>query len=167
MDAVQLMPDHVWKAAPGCRILVIDGGAVRLDFPGDWIAFPTARHIALIDRLPPATRFTVGVSWRRLSHAMAAVPLDYLLSEILIGEQREVIRRGDIHRTFRFPLEIAWIQLRLVEGCTRCTQAVILFDFQPNDELAVFDVWETLLSTLVVGDYIQDHVRGRRRESRG
>ena len=47
------------------------------------------------------------------------------------------------------------------------TQAVIVFDFHSEDEASLSSVWQTLLDTLVIGDYIADPTTGRRRMKRG
>src|SRR5438034_10691683 len=105
--------DHGWKAAPGCRILVIDGGAVRFDFPREWIVHSGANQVLLIDRHPPNDRSYIGLRWRRLSAAETAVPLPFLVENSTLAEQRRVIHRGEIVRIFRLPLEVAWVQLRV------------------------------------------------------
>jgi hypothetical protein len=180
MRVTELSANHVWKAAPGCRILVIDGGAVRFDIPRDWVILPRANTVLLFDQSPPDTRYSLGLSWHRTPLDMISVPLPYLLSEGVLTEMRRVLERSEIQRIERPPLQLAWIQLRVfdesdqLESCTRmcvarsgCTQAVILLEFRPEDEIPVFSVWQTLLSTLAVGDYIADPTTGRRREQRG
>ena len=49
MRVVQLQSGHHWKASPGCRILLIDSGAVRFDYPSKWVVRPTAKYVFLID----------------------------------------------------------------------------------------------------------------------
>jgi hypothetical protein len=106
------------------------------------------------------------------------VPVGYLVANSSAAELRPIVSRGDVIRIFRPPLEAAWIQLRVIdagrERCTRlclarggCTQALILSEFQPADELAFFNVWETMMKTLAVGDYIADPATGHRYEKRG
>ena len=34
--AYPLEPGHGWRARPGHRILIVDNGAVRFDFPKEW-----------------------------------------------------------------------------------------------------------------------------------
>ena len=179
MQAIQLNPSHVWKAAPQHKILVIDGGAVRFDFPRDWVVLPRARHVCLFDQLP-SYRCALAISWRHVPPETAALSVGYLMNQTYSAELRPILHRGEVIRYFNIPLEAAWIQLRVMdleerrEALTRmciaragCTQALILFDFWPEDELKLFDAWETVLRTLVVGDYIEDPTTGHRREKRG
>src|ERR1051326_8345246 len=45
------LPDaHGWTARPGNKILVLDRGAVVLEFPGDWFVSPGATQVNIRDR---------------------------------------------------------------------------------------------------------------------
>jgi hypothetical protein len=180
MYAVQLNPGHGWKAAPGCRILVIDGGAVRLDFPVNWTVISTPKYVVLVDRAPPHNRALLAVAWRQFPPSAAGIPLAPLLSEAAGAECREVLHRGESVSVIRPPLEAAWIELRVAdpvhkrEMLTRiclaradCTQALLIFDLWPEDELSLHSVWTTFLATLTVGDYMDDPTTGQRRAQRG
>jgi hypothetical protein len=173
---------HRWRAKPGCRILVMGGGAVRFDFPKDWIASVASQYIRLVDREPPHDKCGLMLSWRQISARIAAVPMDYLVREITISEfeTRPIVRRTPVIPVFRPPLEAAWRQMHFIddrrrrEGCTRvclarggCTWATIVFDFWPEDEIRLHSAWTTILETLAVGDYIDDPLTGQRREKRG
>jgi len=180
MYAVQLNPGHGWKAAPGCRILVIDGGAVRFDFPADWTVVSTPKYVVLVDQAPPHNRTLLAVAWRRFPITAWGIPLLPLVSEAAMAESREVLHRDEPMSFIRPPVEGAWIQMRVAdpvhqrEMLTRiclaradCTQALMIFDFWPEDESTLHSVWTTLLATLTVGDYIDDPRTGRRRAQRG
>jgi hypothetical protein len=180
VDVFQLAPNHVWKAAPGCRILVVDNGGVRCDIPREWIVYSPGRHVFLIDRFPPDNRCMVAISCRRISSEVMAISLFYILEEWIKGEDRQVLERSESFRFHRWPLEAAWLQLRVIdpnigrERITRIcvaradrTQALIVFDFQAEDELSMDGAWNTLLDTLAVGDYITDPTTGRKRMKRG
>lgn len=169
-----------WKARPGCRILVKDGGAVRFDFPRDWIACADSQCVRIIDREPPFDTCGLIVATRLMSHRMAAFSIGDLLKEITAPEVRRTLHRGPIIRILRPPLEAAWIEIHYHdpilgrEAVTRvclarggCTLATLVFDFSPEHELDLHAAWTTLLETLTVGDYIEDPVTGRKREQRG
>jgi len=77
-------------------------------------------------------------------------------------------------------MEAAWIQMQFhnpADGrntCSRvclaragCTLAIIVFDSLPEDELALYGIWNRFLETLMVGEYFADPVTGRRREQWG
>jgi hypothetical protein len=180
MEVLQLDPSHTWKAAPGCRILVVDGGAVRLDFPAQWTVISTPRYVCVTDRCPPDHRTMMAISWRRTPIGAAGISLTLLLKEAAAAETRPVLDRKNPCSFFRPPLEVTWTEMRVldsersIEICTRLclaradsTQALLMFDFRPEDELTVFPVWDTLLATLSVGDYLEDPASGSKRAKRG
>jgi hypothetical protein len=179
---VQNELDSKWKARPGYRILVIDRGAVRFDFPNSWIAGIDSKYVRIIDREPPDDRCGVMVSCRRISLRVTEMPMMELLREVTSEnlEDRPTKSRGPIIGVYRPPLEAAWRQMRFIdrlqqrEACTRVclarggrTLATIVFDFWPEDELSLHEAWMVLLQTLTVGDYLEDPASGRRREKRG
>jgi hypothetical protein len=178
--AIQLEPGHSWKAAPGCRILIVDGGAVRFDYPAEWVVRPTPKYVFVIDRYPPDDRCLLAVSWRRIPIRALGVSTAVLLDRLAPPETRPADCRGQTLRLYRPPLEVAWTETRFVEPiygsdvCTRicvaradCTQAIFLLDYRPGTEAMVDVVWKTLLDTLVIGDYIDDIGTGARHAKRG
>src|SRR5262249_36211727 len=75
MDVLSLSANHVWKATPGCRILVVDSGAVRFDYPADWIVRSGTKQMLLLDRYPRHEPSYIGLRWRRISLAEASLPV--------------------------------------------------------------------------------------------
>jgi hypothetical protein len=173
---------NTWKARPGYRILIMDCGAVRFDFPNDWLARVDSEYVRIIDREPPNDRCGLMVSSRQLSLRMADFPIRQLLQEVTNSHsvERPIVYRESVICHFRPPLEAAWRQMRFVdpfrrrEACTRVclarggrTLATVVFDFWPEDEKRLHEPWTTFLDTLAVGDYLEDPITGRRRERRG
>jgi hypothetical protein len=180
MHAIQLQSGHLWKAAPGCHILLIDSGAVRFDYPKGWVVRPTLKYVFVIDHFPPDDHCLLAVSWRRIPIRALTLSTSGLLDRLAPAETRPSDNRGDTVRLFRPPLEAAWTETRFIEPlygaevCTRlcvaradCTQAILLLDYRPGSESAVDAVWKTLLDTLVIGDYIEDPQTARKRAKRG
>jgi hypothetical protein len=180
MDVFQLAPNHVWKAAPGCRILVVDSGGVRCDIPYEWIVYSPRRHVFVLDRFPPNNRSLLAISCKRVPPEVMAFPLLSILEEWINGEDRPVLSRSEVVSIHRWPLEAAWLELRVAdpefnrEKPTRVcvaradlTQAVLVFDFQPDAGAAADSAWQTVMETLAVGDYIADPTTGRKRMIRG
>lgn len=160
----------------------MDHGAVRFDFPKDWIASLDSRYIRIVDREPPDTQCSLMVSCRNILPTVAGFPIRQLLSEVTSddGSDRQILERGPVFTLFRLPVEAAWRQMRFIDPLrfqkaeTRIclarggrTLATIVFDFWAKDELRFHDMWTVLLETLSVGDYIDDAATGRRREQRG
>jgi hypothetical protein len=181
MDVFQLAPNHVWKARPGCRILIVDNGGLRCDIPSEWIVYSPRTHVFAIDRFPPDNRCLMAISCRRVSSEVMALPLGVILEEWVIAEDRRVVEQSHPLTFYRWPLQAAWLQLRVTvsqppqdDKITRIcvaradrTQALIILDFHAADEPGVDSAWQTLMDTLVIGDYIADPVTGRRRMRRG
>lgn len=183
MKAFVIHPDPrgTWKAQPGYRILVMDQGAVRFDFPENWIAGVDSKYIRIVDREPPHSLCSLLVSSRTISPGVACFPIRELLREVTNEDDtnRRILERGPIVTFFRQPMEAAWRQMRFVDPLqhdarTRVclarggrTLATIVFDFWAKDELQFHEMWTTLLETLAVGDYIEDPASGQKREQRG
>jgi hypothetical protein len=184
VNAFVIHPDQrgTWKARPGYRILIMDQGAVRLDFPKDWLAGLDSKYVRIIDREPPDDRCSLLVSSRTISPRVAGYPIRELLQEVTREDegQRRILDRGPIVTLFRQPMEAAWRQMRFVDPLLRqdaqtrvClarggrTLATIVFDFWAKDEVRLHEMWTTLIETLAVGDYIEDPNTGRKREQRG
>lgn len=184
VKAFVIHPDRrgTWKARPGYRILIMDQGALRLDFPKDWPASLDAKYVRIVDREPPDDRCSVLVSCRTISPSVAGYPIRELLQEVTREDEslRRIIERGPIVTLSRQPMEAAWRQMRFVDPLQRqdaqtrvClarggrTLATIVFDFWAKDEVRLHEMWTTLIETLAVGDYIEDPATGRKREQRG
>src|SRR6516164_2063270 len=114
VNAFVIHPDHrgTWKARPGYRILIMDQGAVRLDFPKDWLAGLDSKYIRIVDREPPDDRCSLLVSCRTISSIVAGFPVRELLQEVTAEDSRDrrVLERGPITTLFRQPMEGAWRQ---------------------------------------------------------
>jgi hypothetical protein len=180
VHAYQLEPGHEWKARPGHRILIVDNGAVRFDFPREWSLCSQPGFACLLDGTILDYSCAVTVSARRIPVSVAGFSLEPYLLEIAKMDDLEDASCSDAVRIFRPPLEAGWVEWRFADPVQRCearkriciarsgcTRAVITFDFWPEDELRHFWAWNTILETLVVGDYIEDPATGRRREQRG
>jgi len=178
--AIELQSGHTWKATPGCRILLIDSGAVRFDYPAEWVVRPTTKYVFVIDRHPPDDRCLLVVSWRRIPFRALSIPTAALLDRLAPLETRPPDHRGDTLHVLRPPLEAAWTETRFIEPiygndvCTRMcvaradrTQAVLLLDYREGNEIVIDAAWKTLLDTLVIGEYIEDIRTGRKRAKRG
>ena len=180
MQVTSLDSIPAWKAAPGYRTLAVDGGALRFECPARWMVAPTSRYVCVADRCPPEERCLMALSWRRVTAEATILSIPDLIADLSTANIRPNARRGPITRALRPPLELAWTEIRFTdpvkrrEACTRlclarsgCTQALTVFNFWPEDSMALFGVWNNFLKTLVVGETIADPVSGRRRERWG
>lgn len=137
-------------------------------------------YVCVADQRPPEHRCLLALSWRLIPTEAIILSIPELLADLADANIRSGARRGPVTRVFRPPLELAWTELHYVdpiacrEAHTRlclarsgCTQALAVFDFWPEDSAALFEVWNTFLKTVTVGENIADVSSGRRREQWG
>jgi hypothetical protein len=180
IEALQLVPNHIWKARPGNLILCVDRGAVRFEYPKDWILYSGSECVCLLDGMFEKFTCVLAVAARRTSIGSSVIPLTLYMNEICRPDRPEVMSCGDVVWIFRPPLEAAWFETSFLDPIERrearrrvciaragCTRTIITFDFRPDDELRHYSAWSTVMETLVVGEYIEDPETGRRREKRG
>lgn len=180
IQALEVHPGHQWKAKPGHRILIINNGAVRFDFPTEWNLYSGSECACLLDGSVCDYTCALTVSAKQIPITVAGISLGLYLREITQTANLEDTSCTDPVRIFRPPLEAGWVEWRFTDPTGRrevrkrvciaragCTRAVITFDFWPEHELSHFYSWNTILETLAVGDYIEDPLTGRRREKRG
>lgn len=175
----ELPEGHGWSARPGHKILVLDRGAVLLEYPRDWHVEPGPGQIDLRDReTVQESTCVLAVSYLRLPPLdWRDLPLSELLSHAVDGNERDLIAAGPVTETARDDLEIAWIEQRVVDpGENResrsrtCLvrgknlQCLITFDFWPEDEARVSPVWDDVLESVKLGVEVEDPTRGRRIE---
>ena len=94
----------------------MDNGGVRCDIPREWIVYSPWRHVFVIDQFPPGNRCLVAISCKRVSSRVMAIPLLYILDEWVLGEDRKVLERSEPARFRRWPLEAAWLRLRVMDA---------------------------------------------------
>ncbi|MGH2562316.1 MAG: hypothetical protein ACRDJH_24920 [Thermomicrobiales bacterium] len=176
-DRTFRLPDnHGWRAKAGNRIFVADRGAIRFDFPANWIFEPGTSSAKFFDRQPPDDQCTLevshwlfppGIDWTDL-------PLDKLLVDAMGEPDTEEIGRGEIKRRKRGDLEYVWIETRFIdkrearEACARTCVArgsnvatLISFYFWPEDYTRLDPIWREVLRSLQLGQYIEDPLRHR------
>jgi hypothetical protein len=174
-ETLKLRDRHYWTAQPNCRVFVADRGAVRFDFPQDWVIVPDSDSIKLHDKPPPDDDCVLAVSYLRLP------PIDWSgLSLVTLVEQtskhdtRPVYQWDEIIEDRRGDLEIAWRQMRFIDPTEkrealslfclarrRQVQALITFDFWETDRQRCEAVWQTVLKSLELDEFIQDPTVGR------
>jgi hypothetical protein len=171
----KLRDHHYWSAQPDCNVFVADRGAVRFDYPRDWVIVPDPDSIKIHDKQPPDDDCVLAVSYLRLPPVdWSGLPLSLLVEKSSEGDSRPIYERGAIHELRRGDLEIAWREMRFVDpgekrearslfclGRRGQIQALITFDFWETDSERCRKVWETVLKSLELGEYIQDPTVGR------
>ncbi len=178
-EVYELPEGHSWTARPGCNVLVLDRGAVVLEYPRDWFVQPGAEQTDIRDRASPDNSTCVlAVSYLRLPAADGSgLPLRELLLTAAQGEECERIGSGAMIEARHGDLDIAWTELRVVDARERrearrrlClarsdgVQCLISFDFWPEDEARLQTMWESVLDSLKLNARVEDPTRGKRIE---
>jgi hypothetical protein len=173
-DELTLRGDHTWRAAPGCRIFVADRGAVRFDFPQDWVVIPDSDSIKLYDKAPPNDDCVLAVSYMRLPPMdWEGLPLASLVEAANKGDKRPIYEYGRIREQRKGALAIAWREMCFVDPAGKrdarsrfCLaregqiQAMITFEFWADNAKKCSQVWDKVLETLRLGEKIEDPTRG-------
>jgi hypothetical protein len=174
-NRLRLKADHQWKARPDHKIFVADRGAVRFDIPETWVVVPESDCVRLYDKQPPDDDCTLGVSYLRLPPMdWSELPLKKLLEEAVKETEREVIWTGEIVELRRADLEIVWREMHFIDaqerreaisrvclGRRKLIQSLITFDFWLTDLDWCNPVWEEVLASLTLAEYVSDPTTGK------
>lgn len=171
-----LPANHGWKTKPGYKIFVADRGAVRFDFPQDWVVVPEKSSIALHDRRPPDDDCVLKVSVMRLPPIQGGwgqLPLEHLVRGVVRNDSRDATGGEEITTVRRDGVELAWAKLRFIDpvqnrpALSRCClararsiQPLITMDFWESDRDKFAAVWDEVLRSLQIGVPFGDPRRG-------
>jgi len=175
---IDLFEEHGWSARPGHRILVLDRGAVRLEYPETWVVRASGDCIRVYDRTPPDDDCVLGVSYLRLLRDVdwSSLPLSQLLAAALGSDPRRFHRQDPVLDESRIDTDLAWRQCSfrdasqqereaLARICiARCppVQALLTFDFWLSDLERCDEVWNGVLASLRLGEWVEDPRAGPR-----
>ncbi len=171
---LRLTRNHGWKAAPGHKILVLDRGAVRVDYPASWFMEMTDDCIKLHDRKPPDDDFAFGFSYHRWpTMAAAQIPVANLVRSGMEGDPRAFTSVSEAVTEMRIDTALAWADGYFIdpigrrEACGRfCIarrtgiQALITLDFWVSDRAMCDEHWRAILASLQVARWIEDIDKG-------
>lgn len=173
-ESYELEGGHGWEAAPGHRVFVGGGGAVRFDVPADWVLKPDAESFKFYDAEPEKADTRLEVSWFGVTRACwAAFPVEPLVREIVADDYRPISSVGEVCALTRAGLRLAWVEFRFRdpaedrEACSRVLVAVgataqccITMDYWPENAGRVSPVWDTVMKTLGLGVRVIDAAAG-------
>jgi len=172
---LRLDDDHAWKARPGYNIFVADRGAVKLEFPEDWVVIPGDDSIRFHDRQPPDDDCTMQLSVFHLPPQVdwSGLSLSMLVGELIRKDSRGVLERGEVVEVKRPGVDLAWAEVRFLDPTegrvaysrtclarSGTIQPLITFDFWADDAPRCIPVWEAVLDSLQLGLVIDDPTRG-------
>ena len=173
-DELRLRSRHGWRARPGCKIFVADRGAVRFDYPEDWVVRPDNDSVNLYDQEPPDDDSRLTVSYVRLPPVdWSGLPVTALVEAGMRGDERAIQMWGPIREARRDDLELAWREVTFLDPAARrearsrvciarrsTLQCLMTFDFWASDLERCDAAWETVLDTLQLDEFIADPTRG-------
>ncbi len=176
-QTLKLKDKHLWRARPGNRILVLDRGAVRFDIPGGWVLKMDAESVKVLDREPPADDCRIEVSFRRLPDGdFSTFPIATTLRDLVEksdDEIRELVPVGKVIEITRHDLRAAWAEYDFIDPVehrpahTRTLLAIgggiwcfVTMDFWMDDGKRVRPVWDEVVRTLRLGNYVSDPTTG-------
>ena len=169
---LKLKAKHTWKSKPGYSICVLDRGAVRFDYPGNWVVKPDEGAVHLHDREPSVESCDLGVS---IFHVPGEATKDLPLGELLMGSlggDREPYQQSEIRHLQRGDIEISWLEQRytdpdykrdarfrvaLARGTVIC---LITMNYWANRASGLERVWDEVLRSLDMGLQVSDPTAG-------
>ena len=173
---------HRWQARKGNKIFVADRGAVQFEYPGDWVPSPGEHSFCFYDKPEPDDDIRLECSMIRMppikDDDWSGLPLsDLLENTVLTSDERGVTRTGRNRRLRRPNLEAEWLEVdffdssqdrwaksRMCLARGNGIQAFITMDYWPEDAPTVRKVWDDVLRSLKLGEYISNPFRGPQRK---
>lgn len=173
-DVIELADHHGWKAKPGHQIVVLDRGAVRLDYPAGWVVRADDDSLKIYDKEPPDDDCVLAVSYHRWPRLPPpGLPVADLVRSSFESDPRSFVALDPIVAETRIDLELAWGQGRFLDEATRreaygrlCLarregiQALLTYDFWVSDLERCDAIWQDVLGSLEVAQWIEDPAVG-------
>ncbi|HLX65275.1 MAG TPA: hypothetical protein VKX17_28660 [Planctomycetota bacterium] len=166
----KLKPNHGWTAKPGNNIFAADRGALKFEFPSSWLIKPGKDgEIQFRDKPEPDDNATLAASVNYLNDRIdwSGVPLLEMIRDLAKHDKRKPFFIGDAIEIRKRHLHAAWTEIhfmdpnekreahgRMCVAVQSNVQVLITFDFWHSDRERMIPVWNDVMETLVVGDYI-------------
>ena len=169
-----LRSDHSWESEEGYKIFVADRGAVRFDFPKDWIVKFKEKSVSFHDLEPTDDTGALEMSFNRLpTNDWTTFPLKEALQQILDDDERAITHKSKVTSTNRDGMKLVWADIqyidatekrpatsRILVGIGGNVQVLFTFDYWTEGEEQMREVWEAMLRSLRLGLFIPDPTRG-------
>jgi hypothetical protein len=173
---LKLPKKHGWHAKPGYKIFVADRGAVRFDFPDEWVVVPGSDSIKFHDKEPPDDDCTLALSVKRLPPPVdwSLMKLPEVIKMLIEEDTRGVTLRGEIIDIHRTDLDLAWAEVGFIDPNEKrparsrtClarasnVMPLITFDFWEDQAPKLGKIWDEILRSLRVAEPILDPTLGQ------
>lgn len=173
-ESLRLKAKHQWKSKPGYKIIVLDKGAVRFDYPETWVVKMEDDGLKIYDGEPPVDDVRLGISYRRLPPMNPKdFPLEKFLRDTVETDERNPVAKGEMQRITRIDWRGAWQEIEFVDlaenrpAFSRIFLAVgggvwclMTLEFWAEDRERIDPVWTEVLRSLRLGHYIADPTTG-------
>ena len=163
-----LPADHGWKARPGYNVFVADRGAVRFDYPRDWVVEPGENGaIRFLNKPEPDDDCTLQVSVLRAPLPMGEGPPPVELLRQTAGSDPREVSRSQPRRGRNEATEYAWARTRFVDettdrdafsysciargGAPFAVHVLLTMSLWVEDASWVRPIWDEVLRSLRVG----------------
>jgi hypothetical protein len=170
---LRLAPDHRWRAQPGQKVLVLDRGAVWLEYPATWVVAFDGDSVKVRDAKPPDDNIVLGVSYHRWPAIGQGLSVASLVPTALGAGNSPYTHVGPVVEETRMDLTLAWVAARSIdpkesrEACTRLClarrgeiQALLTCAFWLADEATFDPCWHNFLATLQLAEWVEDPTKG-------
>jgi hypothetical protein len=170
-----LKKDHLWYATAGFRIAAIDRGAIRFEFPKEWICIPDEDSVKFYDHEPPADNCRLAVSRRQLPEMADRVGLGELVRSAAQTDSWGLHQTAGMSHVRRKSMELAWMEFQFTDpdlkhdARSRCcfargagVYALVTLEFWQEDSEKFIPVWDHVMDTLSLGEFILDPTSGAR-----
>lgn len=173
---IRLRDDHVWTAHPGYKVFVADRGALRFDIPQRWVMRADEDSIKFWNKPPPKDDCILQASLKHLNPQFdwSGIQLLPMFKAATAKDDAAELSRTDPIILRHHGLEAIWHEVRRIdpgeqrEAISRmCVAmagtiyAIISLDFWPEHETRFDPVWQVVLESLRMGQYIADPRTGR------
>ena len=174
---IKLSQPHGWHSRPGYNVFVADRGAVRFDFPEDWLIIPEEYGtIKFHDRQPPDDDCTLAMTVLYLPPGdWSGLSLVMMVDQVIATDKRGVTRRGPTLQGKRSDLDLAWAEVEFADATqgdrmarsrtclarAENVQPLITFDFWESDSARFGPAWDEILRSLRVAEPILDPTLGQ------
>ena len=167
-----LPPNHGWQCAPGYTLFIGDRGAVRFEFPQDWLHGPEDDgSIGFHDRKPPADDVSLRVSVLRLPPGVNLAELNRELpvEKMIVMAVKERPDEnhhpfdGHVRRVAKPDADVCWVETKRVDpdanrlirtrtclARARGVQPIMTFENWADLSEQFDPVWDHLMATLRV-----------------
>jgi hypothetical protein len=172
---IPLKKDHHWTASPGFRIAALDRGAIRFEFAQDWICIPDAESVKFYDHEPPADNCRLAVARKTFSGQADRTLLDDMVLALTHDDPRGLRCTTEVIHIRKSSLELAWVEFQFTDPALKyearsrfClargsgVYALVTFEFWQEDREKFLPLWDHVLETLTLGEFILDPTSGMR-----